>query len=205
MFRRLLLALLALAVTFPLASSTPGAIASFLFLGWGAAAVYLLLLDSKRWRWMDCRTEQWPIIGRSDFAFLCAFVIAAPALILFPLTGAAAPVPKAKPLPAKPPMLTAKDLAGDWQLDWNGSSDQPCWFHADGRWNCLWFGTPWSGTWTLAKGVLTVVEGTAGNQPSLTWTVPVAAALGTEATLTGGMGGKVKFGLRRKVPGKPDA
>jgi len=83
----------------------------------------------------------------------------------------AAPAPKAKPLP---PPLSAADIQGDWEMQWQASW-HPCGFAKDGFYWCMFAGHPWQGTWSFKDGVLTVEEGTQGNPASLKWSVKLDA------------------------------
>ncbi len=112
----------------------------------------------------------------------------------------AAPIPRGKPIPAAPAPLMAGDITGAWEMRWgNENSWHPTWFQPLKVYHCDFGGSPWTGTWDVdAAGVLTVREGPAGGQPTLTWTVKLAADRSGEAT---GVGiGATKFALRKRRP-----
>jgi hypothetical protein len=93
-------------------------------------------------------------------------------LLLFGLTGLLVAAPAPFPRPAKPvPAFGAKDMAGEWQLVWDG---EPCTagFSATGSFWCVFMGELWLGQWRFdEKGRIEVTESPVGGAATLRWSV----------------------------------
>lgn len=118
-------------------------------------------------------------LARTTF-YIQMVLLAALATMLLVYRATTAPAP----FKTKAPAAKSPALVGSWNIAW-GVGRGTVVFRPDGGYECQWYGSQWTGAWSITNGFLTVQEGSGQAAPTLLWNVELDAS-GLAGTMNGG-------------------